>query len=214
MHPQYINLSKQAKNITGRKFNRLTALGPVYISKYGRYVWHCLCDCGIEVDVAGECLRSGATQSCGCLHRERTSNANRTHGLGSHPLYATWESMLYRCNNPASKHYPRYGGRGIGVCDEWQSDPQAFIDYVYSLPDCNAEGYTLDRIDNNSGYSPGNMRWASKKTQQRNTRSNRLLTHNGKTQCISAWAEELGINERTLRSRILSNWPVDRALSS
>lgn len=213
MPPQYIPLSKSAKDITGQTFGRLTALGPVSLSKYGRYEWHCRCQCGAELIVAGECLRRGSTQSCGCLQKERTGNATRTHGLRSHPLYRSWDDMIRRCTNPKRREYKNYGGRGITAYEGWLDSPQPFLDYVMSLPDCGTENYTLDRIDNSLGYLPGNLRWASKTIQQRNMRSNRLLTHNGKTQCVAAWAEELGINGRTLRSRLNAGWSVERTLN-
>lgn len=213
MPPQYISLSKLAKDVTGQRFGKLVALGPVAHSRYGT-LWLCQCDCGNTVTILGTNLRN-VQRSCGCSRGkpEHLIAMNTTHGLYGHPLHKAWDSIIQRCENPKNKNYARYGGRGISICAEWRHDLLAFHAYVSLLPHCGDKGYSLDRIDNDGNYEPGNLRWATSKEQQRNTGFNVILTHNGKSQCVSAWAEELGISAHKLRYRISRGWPVDRVLS-
>lgn len=115
------------------------------------------------------------------------------------PTYQSWRSMLYRCRQPSHLHYDRYGGRGITVCEKWQG-PEGFANFLRDMGE-RPEGCSLDRIDNNGNYEPRNCRWVGQKTQHQNKTSNVLLTLNGRTQCLSAWAEELGVGITTLGAR-------------
>jgi hypothetical protein len=116
--------------------------------------------------------------------------------------------MHKRCENPNQKTFGYYGGRGIKVCKRW-NDFQNFYEDMGNCPD----SYTLDRIDCNGNYEPNNCRWASKKEQARNRRGNHLITFNGKTQCVSAWAEEVGITRGALKQRLKRNWTLEKALT-
>ena len=120
--------------------------------------------CNIEFETTSKSVKSGGTQSCGCYARE----AQTTHGLRQNKFYQTWHNMTYRCSNPKSKDYKDYGARGITVCKEWQ-DVTNFVAWCESTHP-NIEGYTLDRIDNDKGYSPENCRWVDKSTQGINQR--------------------------------------------
>ena len=132
------------------------------------------------------------------------------HGMCHTRIYATWCSMKERCNNPHNKSYARYGGRGIKLCPEWESDFIAFKDWAFS------NGYddtlTIDRIDVDSGYDPTNCRWVTTAQQNRNYSRNRLLTLNGVTKCLSDWADDAGVNRATLAFRLEHGMSLEEAI--
>jgi hypothetical protein len=131
-------------------------------------------------------------------------------------MYTLWTEIKKRCYNKNSKTYPHYGGRGITMFAGWKNDYVAFKAYVdEELGPQPSDGHSLDRIDNEGNYAPGNIRWATREEQNRNTRRNVFLTFNGKTQCIAAWDSELGNPPGTLRRRVKDlNWSVERALTT
>lgn len=202
--------NKQIKDLTGQRFGRLVVLG--YVGSVKRRThWLCRCDCGKESVAAGGNLRSGITQSCGCLHSELLIRSNTTHGMAHRtPEYRSWTAMLTRCTNPNSPNYPNYGGRGISVCDRWRSFENFYAD-MGPRPD----GCSVDRIDVNGNYEPDNCRWATKATQANNTRANIPLTHNGRTMNLAEWARESGISVGALRRRIFDlGWSTERSLTT
>jgi hypothetical protein len=173
MQPQYIILHHNAKDITSQRFGRLVALGPVAVNANRKVMWLCQCDCGNTAPVASTQLRFGKTRSCGCLVRETAVKTNTIHGLYFEPLYATWRAMIRRCTNPSAKGYHNYGGRGIDVCSEWKLSFEMFRDHIINLPNHDEPGMTLDRIDNDGNYEPGNVRWATRIVQSQNSRRHR-----------------------------------------
>lgn len=198
-------------DLTGRRFGRL-----LVIEKYGHkgktVAWLCKCDCGTEVTVRGADLRRGVTQSCGCLHKEDLIERNTRHGLHSTRLYNIWGVMVQRCYNPNTHCYDAYGGRGIEICREWRDDFQAF--YEWSMKNGYKENLTIDRMDNDKGYSPDNCRWVTRKVQANNTRRNHYITYNGETRTLSEWAGFLGFNPHTLGSRIYRGRDINKALTT
>lgn len=125
-----------------------------------------------------------------------------------HPLYVIWNHIKQRCNNPNNRGWKNYGGRGITVCDQWMI-LENFVTDMGERP----KGMTIERINNDLGYSPENCRWATPAEQSRNTRRNKLLTFDNKTLCFADWARELGIHKHSLRYR-LRRYPIEVALSA
>lgn len=174
----------------------------------------CQCDCGESRIVAAGHLRAGKSQSCGCLRSELLRQRNTVHGQASRTapaMYCTWRDMIDRCHNPRDTAFQYYGGRGITVCDRWRS---SVADFVADMGPRPHPKLTLERIDNDLGYSPDNCIWATMKAQLRNTRRTRMLTHGGRTQCFTDWAKEVGIRCSTLDSRLRSGWSIERALDT
>lgn len=195
------------RDITGEKFGRLTVLE--YTNKHGKPLCICECECinRTKKTINAYSLILGKTKSCGCYSRE----INTTHGLTKHYLYSTWTSMLDRCRNPESKHYKDYGGRGILVCKKWE-DVREFVKDVEPL---YIKGLTLDRINNNGDYEPGNVRYITKKEQNNNKRNNVLVEYKGKTQTLAQWCDELKMHRMTFWNRLFRDkWSVGEAIET
>jgi len=185
------------KNLVGCVFGRLTVI-ELYDKKNNRYRWLCKCSCGKEKIVSKHELSSGDTKSCGCLQKERAAEYQLIHGMSKTVEYKAWKSMRKRCNNVDSPDYPRYGGRGIKVCDSWNVFKN-FIDDVGVRPSKN---HSLDRNNNNGDYEPSNCSWVTKKEQANNTRRNRKITVNGVTKNICQIAEDLHISASNIYRRL------------
>lgn len=132
-----------------------------------------------------------------------------THGKCGSRIHNVWRGIKSRCENPNSPCFHRYGGRGISLCAAWQSFDQFYAD-MGDVPD----GMSIERIDNEGNYEPGNCRWATVREQSRNRRSNVVLTHAGRTMCVKDWANTLGIPRTTLKNRLREGWSVERALTT
>lgn len=204
-------------DLIGKKFGRLTVIkraeNTVLPCGQTKTRWLCRCDCGNEIITQGYSLKNGHTKSCGCLNREMRVIANTKHGKHGTRIYKSWESMKARCYNNNDKKFPRYGGRGITVCDEWRNDFQVFYDWAISHG--YKEGLTIDRINNDGNYCPENCRWVGLNEQANNKSTNQFLTYNGETKTIAEWSRERGIRYETLRQRIVRyKWSAEKALET
>ena len=202
------------KDLIGQRFGRLVVINEIKERKKHKIMWLCQCDCGSTLEVLGECLRTGRTQSCGCWQKETTSERFRKYDPCYRRIRNIFKKMKRRCYAPDCSDYYLYGARGITICDEWLDSEygvQKFIEW--SLNNGYQDSLSIDRIDNNKGYSPDNCRWTDAKNQARNRRNARTLTYNGETLCLAEWEERTGISQMTIRRRIESGWPADKALS-
>ena len=190
------------KDLTGRKFGRLTVIRMTDERRSRHVVWECLCDCGNRHFVPSNSLLSGKTKSCGCFMIESRGVSRITHHMSNEKIYAVWQKMRKRCYYKSDKNYKDYGGRGIVVCDDWNSDFKRFYDYVSQLPHFGELGYSLDRINNDGNYEPGNVRWATQTEQGRNRRNCITITANGETRTAIEWAELLGVHPNKIYYRI------------
>ncbi len=189
-------------DLSGQRFGRLTVLRRSDTRTRRQVHWACECECGASKSVSGQALRSGATVSCGCFHRDNQTN----HGMTHSSTYTTWESIIQRTTNARNPNYPKYGGAGIGICPSWR-EFGAFLGDMGLRPD----GTSIDRIDNACGYHPGNCRWASRATQSRNRTNSKLTSdlaseirgrseHGESTASIAA---RIGVSTKTV-SNVLS----------
>lgn len=185
----------KAINMLGKECGRLKVLQRTDSDKYGNAMWICLCDCGNEVIVKGQHLRSGKTKSCGCYHKDMQKQLKSKHGYSNTRLYKCWDSMKTRCLNNNTDSFKDYGGRGITFCKEWE-DPKKFI--KWALENGYEEDLTLERIDLNKNYTPDNCKWITRAEQNKNTRRNIKQTIDGKTYNLSELARLIGVTRGTI----------------
>jgi hypothetical protein len=183
--PKFIDLS-------GQTFGLLT-VKELYGFQGNNIRWKCECSCGRVSFPFGNQLRAGKVVTCGCSTRTLD-------GLSGHPLHGIWIGMIQRCENENNPSYPKYGGRGIRVCERWRN---SFLDFVSDVGERPTLKHSLDRYPNNNGnYEPGNVRWATASQQMSNTRRTRHITHNGETLTMTQWAKRFGITTEGMRVRL------------
>lgn len=197
-----------------RRFGRLVVSGDVSeVARDSAYMIECRCDCGNSKSVFVYSLLDGISNSCGCLRVETTKKRATTHGHtkgdGRTAEYAAWSDAKSRCYNSNVRNYSEYGGRGIEMCEEWRNSFEAFYAYMGDRPSLI---HSLDRIDANGNYEPGNCRWATDKEQCRNTRFNRVLEVDGQRMTLIEASERYGIKRATIWQRLNSGWSVDDAV--
>lgn len=211
-HP--IPTSATFKNLTGKTFGRLRVIS--FAGRKGNLSqWNVLCDpilggCGTERKVLAGNLHKGHTKSCGCLAKEEAATRGITHGRTGTSEYYTYGSMIGRCHRATDPNYKHYGGRGIFVCERWL---KSFENFYADMGPRPTPRHTIDRIDNNKGYSPENCRWITMAEQSRNRRSNILITINGETKCATDWAKLNGLRPALVVQRIRRDgWSPELAL--
>ena len=205
-------------NLAGKTFGRLTVISKSYSIKRGPrstvVFWQCRCSCGAEAHVRGDKLKSGNTRSCGCYHLEKLKKDHFKHGdsMGAKE-YRTWALMLARCKpcrrNSDNKNYYE---RGIRVCERWRISYQNFLSDVGRSPGPN---YSIDRIDNDGNYEPGNVRWATREQQMRNRRVTRLWIYKNESKTLREWSDALSLSLGKIRTRLYRyGWSVERAFET
>lgn len=199
------------RDITGQRFGRLVALEPTSDRIQGRIAWKCTCDCGAYHFSTVTHLLSGNTTSCGCLKRDVIALRNKSnviHGYTNSPTWVSWMLMRQRCTNPKHKSFAEYGGRGITICERWES----FENFLADMGERPAN-HSLDRRDPNGNYAPDNCRWATSEEQANNKRTSRRYTYDGRTQTLAQWAREIGVSRQSLRYRLDNDFSIEEALT-
>lgn len=194
-----------SKNLIGKKFGRLVVVGKAddyKNEKYSKSCWICKCICGKETIVRGNSLISGKTKSCGCLKSEANSIVHRKHGMSETRLNNILYGMKQRCYNRNSQRYSDYGGRGITVCPEWLGEHGLENFAKWALENGYADNLSIDRIDNDKGYSPDNCKWSTSKEQANNKRDTKKYKYNGEFHTLSEWADIIGLNYHMLKARV------------
>lgn len=195
------------KDISGQRFGRLRAIDIDHIVPRLGAMWRCHCDCGAQVFVLSGNLASGNSRSCGCLKLD----VHTKHGRSNSRLYHVWEGMIQRCTNPHFSQFADYGGRGITVCERWRD----FAAFLADMGEPEAK-LSIERRDNDAGYSPDNCYWATRAQQRANQRVRKDATYidvEGKRVRLSDMARERGIRHNTLHARIKRGWSIERALT-
>ena len=200
-----IRKNKSKLQLIDQKFGRLLVKTEAGWDKYGQSMWKCQCECGQYVIVRGSCLKSGNTQSCGCLRKERIRESLTKHGMSKTATYSSWLHMLDRCINPNNDHYYNYGGRGITVSEQWRDSFIAFFQDMGLRPN----GLTIERKNNELGYYKENCCWATRTEQARNQRLNKT----NKTGVAGVWWDKktrnyqvhIGVHGKTRRIGVFNN---------
>jgi len=192
------------RNLLGQRFGKLTVIAYAGRNQFDHHLWLCRCDCGNEKTSTTSSLCAGRTIACGCY------SPHRTHGMSKTPEYKIWTAMVQRCTTVKHQAYKDYGGRGIKVCERWRHSFENFLDDMGKRP---SPLYSLDRIDNDGNYEPGNCRWATQTEQTNNQRNNHIVEFNGESLTINQWAEKTGINSTTIHQRIKRGWSIEQILT-
>jgi hypothetical protein len=190
-------------DITGQVFGTRTVLGLNRTEKRGSF-WNLKCSCGAVSVVRRDSIAT--TKACKAC---AVSENNTRHGMSHTPTHRSWLAMLQRCDNPNTRDYSRYGGRGISICEDWRTF-ENFLRDMGERPD----GTTIDRIDCNGNYEPSNCRWATHRAQTNNRNVTRMITANGETMALTDWSRKIGIKPITLEKRIKSGWSDDDAINT
>lgn len=196
-------------DLTGRTFGFLTVMSRAENSAAGKARWLCRCTCGAQATVVGSALSNGSVKSCGRHKATDAAIRFRKHGQSGTRTYQAWSNMRRRCTDPSIRQYKDYGGRGITVCERWDSFPN-FLSDMGEVP----VGTSLDRINNDGNYEPGNCRWATRIQQSHNSRRPRLFTIGDVTDSINGWAKRTGIDTVTILERLERGWPTEEALTA
>jgi hypothetical protein len=199
----------QYENLIGKEYDRLIVEEYAGSTKGGRAMWLCKCKCGNYKIIVAASLKRKLTGSCGCKQKEIASKLNKSHGLGKTTEYSSWTNMQTRCRNPNFKDWHLYGGKGIKVCERWNS----FENFLEDMGKKPGKGYSIERRDSNKDYTPENCYWATSIEQANNTSKNLHFEWNGKLCTIRELADLAGLPHGTLYQRLYTlKWPLDVAM--
>lgn len=202
-----IDIPEGCEDVSGREFGFLTAIGFVGKRKNRASIWLFKCECGKLVERVLSDARRG--KSCGCKNPTRIKS---THGMSKSREHLIWRGMHGRCSCKTSGAYQYYGERGVVVCERWTGE-DGFVNFLSDMGRCPSQRHSIDRIDVNGNYEPGNCRWATNSEQAANKRDTVLLTANGETLCLTEWARRLGCRQSTIYGRIERGWGVEDAVT-
>lgn len=203
-------------DLVGKKFGKLTVIKYAGKDKFGTSLWLCKCECGNKKIIRSSDFKNGKTKSCGCIHNKKLVQYNKEnkrkyntlpYDKVQKKLDTVWRNIKRRCGDKNNKDY---GGRGITICKEWKEFENF---YNWAINNGYKENLTIDRINVNGNYEPDNCRWVTQYFQNRNQRSNRIITYNGKTLCLTDWSKLLNIPYTTLIYRLNKNWDVKKLLN-
>lgn len=200
------------KPIIGSKFGRLLVVKYSHslpVNGKQRHYYICLCDCGSEKRILASALNPNGSKSCGCLRRDVTIKRGTSHGLYYHPLWRTYQNIIARCEAPNHKSFHNYGGRGIGMCPKWRND---FLSFVADMGTKPSPKHSIDRVNNDGNYEPGNCKWKTMKEQSFNRRTNLLITIGEITQPLGMWCRQYGKKYSMVNHRLRKGWEINRAL--
>lgn len=198
-------IGRKGLEILDQKFGRLTALGVARTDGSHSY-WRFKCDCGNEIIATRNSVLRGKQQSCGCLKKDVNKSRFTKHGMSKSKIYQVWWQMLARCGHKNKPQHKNYGGRGIRVDERWLDFNSFYEDFGKN----RKSGMTIERIDNNGPYGPGNCRWATNKEQQRNKRKTIHVKMNRVSKSLIEWCEEFKISPQVVRYRLRTGWPVHK----
>ena len=195
---EYNKIIIDMKDISNKRFGRLTVIKNIGKNKWGNAIWMCKCDCGNNHIVASNKLIQGKTKSCGCLRHDICTKQFEKHGIttnGKPRTFIIWNGMKARCMNPKSVSYKNYGKRGIGICQDWMSFENF---HKWAIRNGYEADLTIDRIDNNKDYSPDNCRWLPRKENLLKQRRYTQITINGETKTLCTWSKIISVSRYIL----------------
>jgi hypothetical protein len=193
------------ENYIGRVFTNYTVINKIEGSRQGLY--ECLCKCGTVRNVAIGDLKRGSVKSCGCW----MFDVGKAHGFSGTREHRIWKAIKTRCSNPNQPSYKNYGGRGITVHEKYVNDFMAFYNDIGPMP---SNQHSVDRIDGNKGYEPGNIRWATKREQANNTRNNHVVEYQGRKLTLAQWGDIAVVDARNIAARLKRGWEFGKAIST
>lgn len=202
-----VPIPKNLSDLTGKQFGYWTVIGLHDCLRRGKHKWLAKCHCGKVKPVNTTNIRSGKSQSCGCMKGRLRVRSTGTHGMSKTRFYRIWRQMIARCHDPKNSKYYNYGARGITVCDRWRC---SFANFMHDMYENYSDSLSIDRIDNYKGYSPDNCRWATPSQQAWNRRDNRIISTPLGDMPLGKAALISGIHPATLSQRERNGWSAER----